>query len=239
MRAKRFLYMLPLCLMLGTAVPQPVQAQNQAGESVKKFGRRVRDAIADTYHDAVSAIKGESAAERTDRNNSRSAERGSDRTARTTGIPSGEVYYVSIADGSNRAEGTKEAPFKNIQKALDVAPEGAFILVAEGNYFGTLRSGNINIEKPVTILGGYSAGFTERDVLKYRTTVRPSVESNETQSGKGTMQIRVRRAGTKVVVDGLLFDRGNSIAYDPSGEGQPEGVATPRMQTLGEVGKGG
>ena len=239
MRAKRFLYMLPLCLMLGTALPQPVQAQNQAGESVKKFGRRVRDAISDTYHDAVSAIKGESAAERAERNNGRSAERGSDRTARTTGIPSGEVYYVSIADGSNRAEGTKEAPFKNIQKALDVAPEGATILVAEGNYFGTLRSGNINIEKPVTILGGYNADFTERDVLKYRTTVRPSVESNETQSGKGTMQIRVRRAGTKVVVDGLLFDRGNSIAYDPTGEGQPEGVATPRMQSLGEVGIGG
>ncbi|MBQ3722133.1 MAG: DUF1565 domain-containing protein [Bacteroidales bacterium] len=230
MKTNRILYILSLCLALG-AFPQPVEAQNNAGESVKKFGRRFRDAIADTYHDAVSAIKGEPAADR--------SSRGSDRTARTTGIPSGEVYYVSIADGSNRAEGTKEAPFKNIQKALDVAPEGSVILVSEGNYFGTLRSGNINIEKPVTILGGYNADFTERDVLKYRTTVCPSVESNETQSGKGTMQIRVRRAGTKVIVDGLLFDRGHSIAYDPTGEGKPDGVGSPRMQTLGEVGKGG
>lgn len=231
MSTKRILHILALCLMLGTALPQPVQAQNNTGESVKKFGRRFRDAIADTYHDAVNAIKGEPAADR--------SSRGADRTARTTGIPSGEVYYVSITDGSNRSEGTREEPFKNIQKALDVAPEGAVILVSEGNYFGTLRSGNINIEKPVTILGGYNADFTERDILKYRTTVCPSVESNETQSGKGTMQIRVRRAGTKVIVDGLLFDRGNSIAYDPNGEGQPEGVGSPRMQVLGEVGKGG
>ena len=249
MKAKRFLYILPICLALG-AIPQPVQAQNTAGESVKRFGRRVRDAIADTYHDAVSAIRGESSGRRADRDaeaDGRSTDRtgggfgrqltGLDRYA--AGLASGDVYYVSISDGSNRGEGTLDTPFKNIQKALDVAPEGAFILVSEGNYFGTLRSGNINIEKPVTILGGFNNDFTKRDVLKYRTTVRPSVESNETQSGKGTMQIRVRRNGTCVTIDGLLFDRGNSIAYDPDGEGQPEGVTSPRMQTLGEVGKGG
>ena len=243
MKTKRFLHILAMCLMLGAALPQSVQAQNNTGESVRKFGRRVRDAITDTYHDAVSAIRGESG--RATREGSRTDDRAGRTDAQATGldiaaaIASGNVLYVSISDGSNRAEGTREAPFKNIQRALDVASDDAVILVSEGNYFGTLRSGNINIEKPVTILGGFNDDFTERDILKYRTTVRPSVESNETQSGKGTMQIRVRRAGTRVVVDGLLFDRGNSIAYDPAGEGQPEGVLSPRMQALGEVGKGG
>ena len=221
MKAKRILYILPLCLLLGT-LPQPVQAQNNGESSVRRFGRRVRDAVVDTYHDAVSSIKGESS-----------------RTSERQSASSGVRYYVSLESGSNRGEGTLAAPFKNIQKALDVAPEGAVILVSEGNYFGTLRSGNINIEKPVTILGGYNADFTVRDVLKYRTTVRPSASSNETQAGKGTMQIRVRRPGSKVVVDGLLFDRGWSIAYNPAGEGRPEGVETGKMQPLGTAGNGG
>ena len=221
MKTNRILYILSLCLALG-AFSQPMQAQNNGESTARRFGRRVRDAITDTYHDAVSAIKGEPS-------NSSGRQNAS----------SGARIYVSLESGSNRGEGTLDAPFKNIQKALDVAPEGAVILVSEGNYFGTLRSGNINIEKPVTILGGYNADFTVRDVLKYRTTVRPSASSNETQAGKGTMQIRVRRPGSKVVVDGLLFDRGWSIAYSPEGEGRPEGVESGRMQPLGTVGKGG
>ena len=225
MKTKHFTHIL-LTLLILAAAPQPIQAQNNAGgeSSVRKFGRRVRDAVTDTYHDAVAAIKGESATERT-----------SGRSA----ADAGSRYYVNITDGSNRGEGTKDDPFKNIQKALDVAPEGATILVTEGNYYGTLRSGNINIEKPVTILGGFNADFTERDVLKYRTTVRPSVQSNETQSGKGTLQIKVRRPGSKVTIDGLLFDRGNSIAYNPDGEGQPDGIESAMMQPLGIAGNGG
>ena len=235
MKTKRILHILAVGLLLGTALPQPVSAQNNgSGESVRKFGRRVRDAITDTYHDAVSAIKGESSSRSGQSTGSRSGQSAS-RTSQLSGVK----YYVSLANGSNRSEGTREAPFKNIQRALDVAPEGAVILVSEGNYYGTLRSGNINIEKPVTILGGYNADFTERDVLRYRTTVRPSVSSNETQSGKGTLQIKVRRPGSKVTVDGLLFDRGASIAYNPDGEGKPEGIESAMMQPLGTPGKGG
>lgn len=226
MRTKHFAYILTLILALA-AFAQPLQAQNNAGESVKKFGQRVKEAITDTYHDAVSAIRGESSSDKNSSASTRAA------------LSSAPKFYVSLSSGSNRAEGTREDPFKNIQKALDVAPEGALILVSEGNYFGTLRSGNIIVEKPVTILGGYNADFTERDVLKYKTTVCPSAASNETQSGKGTLQIKVRRPGAKVTLDGLLFDRGHSIAYNPDGEGKPEGVETPAMQPLGTEGKGG
>ena len=222
MRVKRFLYLLPLALVLLLA-PQPAGAQNAAGESVRQFGRKFKDAVADTYHDAVAAIRGESSP---DRNSGKAA-------------AGGPRFYVSLEAGSNRSEGTLNAPFKNIQKALDVAPEGSTILVAEGNYFGTLRSGNIIIEKPVTILGGYNADFTERDVLRYRTTVCPSASSNETQVGKGTLQIKVRRPGSKVTIDGLLFDRGQTIAYSPDGKGKPEGVESAAMQPLGTAGMGG
>lgn len=231
MRTRRMLYRMLLCVAL-MASSLSALAQNNGGESsVRKFGRRFKDAITDTYRDAVSAIKGESGADRKGGKDARSGGR--------TATVSGPTYYVSAANGSNRAEGTLEAPFKNIQKALEVAPEGAVILVAEGNYFGTLRSGNINIEKPVTLLGGYNDAFTERDILKYRTTVRPNASSNETQSGKGTLQIRVRRPETKVTVDGLLFDRGWTIAYDPDDDDTPAGILSPKMQELGETGVGG
>lgn len=153
------------------------------------------------------------------------------------------TYYVSKETGSNRKDGlSAETPMKNLQKALDAAPDGSTILVAEGNYFGTLDCGNIIVSKPVTIVGGYSADFKERDVLKHRTMVQPSAESNGTSKGEGTLQINTKSGGN-VVIDGLLFDRGNSIAYnmnpDPAKAGRPEGVASGMMAPIGSKGKGG
>lgn len=164
----------------------------------------------------------------------------SDKQGVSNVIPKGTAtLYVSQSNGSNRNDGSKDAPFKNIQKAIDQAPDGATILVAEGNYFGILNSGNININKPVKIYGGYSPDFANRDVLKYLTMVQPTPESNGTQNGQGTIQIQVKTANTEVVIDGLIFDRGNSIAYNPKGEGQPEGVASAMMQPIGTLGIGG
>ena len=147
--------------------------------------------------------------------------------------------YVNSESGSNRNNGSKEAPFKNIQKAIDAADDGATIYVAQGNYYGLLNKGTINITKPVKIYGGYSSNFVTRDVLKYLTLVQPTPESNGSQDGQGTMQIQVKKPGTEVVIDGLIFDRGNSIAYNPKGEGKPEGVESPMMQPIGTAGLGG
>ena len=150
------------------------------------------------------------------------------------------IYHVSRENGSNKNDGSKTAPFKNLQKALDVADDGATILVAEGNYFGMLNSGTIDIRKPVTIKGGYNSDFTERDVLKYKTMIQPSAESNGSAQGKGTMQITsIVAPGKQVVIDGLIFDRGNTISYNARREGQPEGVETPMMNPIGTEGIGG
>jgi hypothetical protein len=69
--------------------------------------------------------------------------------------------------------------------------------------------------------------------------VQPSPASNGTQNGQGTVQIQVKTPNTEVVIDGLIFDRGNSIAYNPKGEGKPNGVASPMMQPIGTAGIGG
>ncbi len=156
------------------------------------------------------------------------------------GMAFGQKYYVSSSTGSNRNDGSKAAPFKNLQKALDVAEKGATILVAEGNYYGLLNKGNIIITKPVTIMGGYNTDFTQRDVLKYRTLVQPTPASNGTASGQGTIQLKSIVAPTEnVVLDGLIMDRGNSIAYNARGDGKPEGVASAQMNPIGTAGIGG
>jgi hypothetical protein len=148
--------------------------------------------------------------------------------------------YVSSATGSNRNDGSKEKPFKNIDKAISAAEDGATIYVAEGNYFGTLDKGNIIVDKPVKIIGGYSPDFATRDVLKFRTMVQPTPESNATAgTPQGTFSINCKKTGTEVTVDGLIFDRGNSISYSTTGEGKPEGVECPMMNEIGKSGIGG
>lgn len=150
----------------------------------------------------------------------------------------GKVWYVSQGSGSNRNDGTRENPLKNIQKAIDMAASGDVICVAEGNYYGLLNCGYIKVNKGVSIIGGYSADFSERDFLKYRTLIQPTATSNGTLQGQGTVQIHVLQSGTLVELDGLIMDRGNSVAYDRQGEGKPAGVETGMMCPIGSAGKG-
>ena len=84
-------------------------------------------------------------------------------------------WYVSAAVGKKKNEGTtKEAPLKAIWSALEKAAPGDVIHVAQGNYNGKTSCGWILIDKPVSIIGGYSDDFSERDITKYPTMLRPS-----------------------------------------------------------------
>lgn len=153
---------------------------------------------------------------------------------------SGPTYYVSRS-GSNKNDGlSPSTAVKNIQKAIDLASDGSEIRVAEGNYFGLLNKGNIIIDKPLVIMGGYNADFTERDVLKYLTTIAPDDNSNGSSQGRGTLQIRsIEKPSSSLVIDGLIFNKGNAIGYNLRGEGWPEGVETPFMMREGSKGQGG
>ena len=150
----------------------------------------------------------------------------------------GNRWYVSQTTGSNKNDGSQGSPLKNIQKAIALAATGDVIYVAEGNYYGLLNSGNIKINKGVSIIGGWSADFSERDVLGHRTYIQPTATSNGSAQGQGTIQINVMQTGTLVELDGLIMDRGNSVAYNPRGEGKPAGVETPMMQPIGSSGAG-
>ena len=173
-------------------------------------------------------------------NQRKEANSSNDNSSSNANAGAGQIFYVSKTTGNNRNDGSKDAPFKNLQKAIDAAPEGASIFVAEGNYFGTLDKGNIIITKCVKIFGGWSTDFTKRDVLKYKTLVQPTLASNGSASGQGTIQLKsIVSPNGEVVLDGLIMDRGNSVAYNAKGEGRPEGVASPQMNPIGVSGIGG
>lgn len=155
-------------------------------------------------------------------------------------IPQGtETLYVSVSRGSNRNTGTLEKPYKDLQKAVDDAAEGAVILVAEGNYQGRLDAGYISIKKYVSILGGFNDDFSQRDPIKYKTMIRPEPAASGTSSSYGLLDIYVRgkRDGI-VLIDGLILDKGDMNCYfipnpDDPKSGTPEGVETGRLDPPG------
>ena len=160
----------------------------------------------------------------------------------------GKTYYVSVSTGSARADGLSAAtPLKDLQKAIDLAEDNDEILVAEGNYLGSMDRGYIqsgkfadathDLGKFISIYGGYSTDFSERDVLKHVTRLQPT----DQKFTAPLMNINARRpygySGPvgNVVIDGLVFDLGENNLYcaaDVSNEitGTPnEGVLTGRF----------
>lgn len=146
-------------------------------------------------------------------------------TATRNTSSSGVVYYVST-NGSGRADGlTPSTPMKDIQKALntirDKAQNGATIRVAEGNYLGALDAGYIEIYNFITLEGGWNNSFTERDVLKYQTTIVPTTDQLGTNGSKGVItfkgldNVNYVVTGT-VTIDGILIDCGFETAYYPN-----------------------
>lgn len=157
-------------------------------------------------------------------------------------IPKGtKTMYVSVNTGNNRNDGSQGSPIKDLQKAIDLAPEGAVLLVAEGNYLGTLDRGWIKVDKYISIIGGFSDDFSKRDPLKYRTTMRPGIAQIPTSGNQGVLDIRVSgKPNGVVLIDGIILDRGQISAYlipayDKPEAAAPEGCETGRIVVVGEA----
>lgn len=168
----------------------------------------------------------------------------------TSAIPAakGKTYYVSVSTGSARADGlSASSAMKDLQKAIDTAEDNDVILVAEGNYLGNLDRGYIqcgkfadathDLGKFISIYGGYSTDFSERDIIKHVTKLQPV----DQQFSAPLFNINARRpygytgaVGT-VVIDGLVFDLGENNLYcspnvnDPVTGTPNEGVLTGRF----------
>jgi len=133
-------------------------------------------------------------------------------------------FYVNKATGKNSFDGSKEKPFKNLQKAIDTAANGDIIHVSAGNYCGTMDKGQIKLNKQLTILGGYSPDFAERNILTHRTTVIPP-KKIDTHRDDAVFFIEQGNNEGKTVIDGLIFDQGETNDYHAT-NGKPEGLDT-------------
>ncbi|MBE6230690.1 MAG: hypothetical protein E7119_08985 [Bacteroidales bacterium] len=154
-------------------------------------------------------------------------------------IPS-NALYVTLEHGSARGTGTKESPLKDIQKAIDLAPDGGVVCIAEGNYLGTLDRGWIEIKgKYVSLVGGFNQDFTERDPQKYVTRIQPGIQQRGS-IGMGLLMLEcTANMNTPMAIDGICFDLGNYLEYcpaDPTDErwGCPEGCETGRVKPISE-----
>lgn len=153
-----------------------------------------------------------------------------------------DALYVCKETGSNRGSGTKDKPFKYIQKAIDVAQDGQTIIVSEGRYFGNLDKGDIKVEnKAVKIYGGYSKDFSKRDILGTPTLIQPDIASLGTRTG-ATLSITSNKKVGDVVIDGLIFDHGYKNIYvgkNNTNAAYIEGIGTRIQEQSGAGGFGG
>lgn len=138
---------------------------------------------------------------------------------------SGQVLYVCITNGSNRNGGTRELPFKNIDKAIQVAEPGAEIRIAGGVYSGTLNVGFIESDKPVRLMGSFDERFSRQDIKAHPTLLQPANESARS-SRKALLKFTRDVAGT--LIDHIVFDSGERNAYS-SNDGVVPGVEGGRL----------
>ncbi len=219
----------PKLLLIMILVVFVVPAQSQL--NLNKLGKQIKEAI--ETKDSQTDVETKEA--KTDQVKTESSI-----TQESAEISKGsKTLYVSESTGSNRNDGSKGAPFKDLQKAVDEAPDGAVILVAEGNYQGKLDAGYISIKKYLSIVGGYTTDFSERNPLQYITMICPGASASGTGANYGLLDIYVRgnRNGV-ILIDGLVLDKGEMNCYflpDPENpkSGTPEGCLTGRLDPPG------
>ena len=201
MRAKKLVTVVMLMLAAGTAANAQLNLKN------------LKDA-------AKKAVNNNNA--------STAASSAANKAASSTPAAKGKTYYVSATTGSARADGlTATTAMKDLQKAINAAEDNDVILVAEGNYLGNMdrgyiecgRFGNSSQEadrgKFISIYGGYSPDFSERDVIKHITKLQPT----EQKFIAPLFNMNARRPygyngpEGNVVIDGLVFDFGENNIY--------------------------
>jgi hypothetical protein len=89
--------------------------------------------------------------------------------------------------------------FARPSEAVAAASAGDSIAIAEGEY-----ADNLQIDKSIALLGGFSADFTRRDPATRSSTIRPSAA--------GTMSVPIIgfNGGAPAILDGLTISDGNN-----------------------------
>jgi hypothetical protein len=132
----------------------------------------------------------------------------------TAARPKGRAWFVR--EGAKGGDGSREKPFKDPWQALAKVQAGDSVHVAEGEYFGKLKTGRWKIGKPyVALIGGYDAQFHERNPWKHPTRLYSPESYKGQRSG---YVIEGEDDHTGAVVDGFVFDRATDNHYKANGD---------------------
>jgi len=126
--------------------------------------------------------------------------------------PLGRDWFVRAGSSGN---GSKNQPFKDPWQALEVAKPGDTIHVAEGEYFGKLKSGHWTIKIAyLSLLGGYDQQFQQRDPWKHPSRLGYSPGASEGSSGAYLVG---EGDHTGLIFDGFVLDGRDVNRLDSSG----------------------
>jgi hypothetical protein len=128
--------------------------------------------------------------------------------------PQGRDWFVRA--GSSGGDGTKDKPFKDPWQALEKVEAGDFVHVAEGEYYGKLKTGRWKLDtQNISLLGGYDAQFKERNPWKHPTRLFAPAEYKGRRDG---YVVEGSEDHSGAVVDGFVFDRATDNQYKPNGD---------------------
>ncbi len=131
-------------------------------------------------------------------------------------------WYVSAGKGDNKNPGTRDAPFKNIDVAIKKAAAGDSIFVAAGRYAGSFNIGFIEIDKGLTLKGGFSPDFSSWNPKIHHSLFQPD---NASAAASRKPLISLLKNIDGFVLDGFILDAGYRNSYSAS-EGKPAGVSS-------------
>ena len=130
------------------------------------------------------------------------------------------IIYVS-KKGSNKNPGTDiTAPKKNIDKAIKIAKKGDKIYIAGGKYSGTFSIGYIRADKAISLYGSFDDKFAKQDIVAHPTIFAPANKS--AAAGRKALFSFSKGPIDNVVIDHIVWDRGNQNSYSPT-KGKPAG----------------
>lgn len=138
---------------------------------------------------------------------------------------SAKVIYVSKAKGNNNNDGSKDSPYREIDKAMREAGPTDEIRIAGGIYMGTLNVGFLETNKPVKLYGSWDESFSKQDIKAHPTVFQPN---NETARSNRKCFLKFTKDVDGTVIDNIVWDMGERNAYSPK-EGILPGVSSGRL----------
>lgn len=138
-----------------------------------------------------------------------------------------KIIYVSKQNGNNKNDGSKSAPLKNLDKAIQITEPGGKIYIAGGIETGTLNVGFLESDKPVQIFGSWDEGFATQDIVAHPTLIQPD---NESARSTRKALLKFTRDVKGTLIDHLVFDGGERNAYHVK-DGIVKGIEGGRLMS--------